>query len=370
MNGQWIGPYAGSSSGLLVVNVDRRPTCYEGVAYLNESDPSIPSTAAFFKVPIGTPHFSIRTEVILPISPVSGLPTPWEDIKSRFADGIQIPDHADVAGSWTDDQLTLSWKTNLGEVGSANLPCSRARQASDLVAAEKSWEEFKQHVGGLEPRCYIFRGQEGPWRLRTSFHRTGRSDLTRFTRDDIPSLHRHLSARTKHIFSLANPDENGAFFNLVQHHGYPTPLLDWTYSPYVAAFFAFRKISNRDADAAVPSRRVRIHVFDHVRWKEDWRQSVMLATSRLHVSISEFIAIENERMIPQQALSTVTNVDDIEAYIHSMEKPTRTYLQAIDLAVSERRRVVADLSQMGITAGSLFPGLDGACEELAQRNFD
>jgi hypothetical protein len=25
---------------------------------------------------------------------------------------------------------------------------------------------------------------------------------------------------------------------------------------------------------------------------------------------------------------------------------------------------------MGITAGSLFPGLDGACEELTQRNFD
>jgi len=25
---------------------------------------------------------------------------------------------------------------------------------------------------------------------------------------------------------------------------------------------------------------------------------------------------------------------------------------------------------MGITAGSLFPGLDGACEEPAERNFE
>jgi len=28
-----------------------------------------------------------------------------------------------------------------------------------------------------------------------------------------------------------------------------------------------------------------------------------------------------------------------------------------------------DLSYMGITAGSLFPGLDGTCEELRERNF-
>jgi hypothetical protein len=28
-----------------------------------------------------------------------------------------------------------------------------------------------------------------------------------------------------------------------------------------------------------------------------------------------------------------------------------------------------DLSAMGITAGALFPGLDGACEELRERFF-
>jgi hypothetical protein len=29
-----------------------------------------------------------------------------------------------------------------------------------------------------------------------------------------------------------------------------------------------------------------------------------------------------------------------------------------------------ELGYMGITAGSLFPGIDGACEELRERNFD
>ena len=83
------------------------------------------------------------------------------------------------------------------------------------------------------------------------------------------------------------------------------------------------------------------------------------------------MAIENERMIPQQAASTVTSVDDIESYIKEKEELTKKkYLTAVDLPVFERRDVVRDLRYMGITAGSLFPGLDGACEELKDRNFE
>jgi hypothetical protein len=63
-------------------------------------------------------------------------------------------------------------------------------------------------------------------------------------------------------------------------------------------------------------------------------------------------------------------VDDIESYIKSKESGTKKYLLAIDLPVRERRSVVRELSSMGITAGLLFPGLDGACEELTERNFE
>lgn len=45
----------------------------------------------------------------------------------------------------------------------------------------------------------------------------------------------------------------------------------------------------------------------------------MLVRPGLHVSIGEFIAVENERMIPQQAASTITNVDDMESYLESKE---------------------------------------------------
>ena len=162
----------------------------------------------------------------------------------------------------------------------------------------------------------------------------------------------------------------GLFFNLVQHHGYPTPLLDWTYSPYVAAFFAYRGITNRGAASVDAQSKVRIHVFDQFQWKSDWNQIFMLLFAGPHLSIGEFMAIENERMIPQQAASTLTNLDDIETYIREKETAGKKYLWAIDLPTRERKMVVQELSYMGITASSLFPGLDGACEELRERNFD
>jgi hypothetical protein len=52
------------------------------------------------------------------------------------------------------------------------------------------------------------------------------------------------------------------------------------------------------------------------------------------------------------------------------DREGKKYLSAIDLLIRDRRQVVRDLRYMGITAGSLFPGLDGACEELADRNFE
>ena len=89
----------------------------------------------------------------------------------------------------------------------------------------------------------------------------------------------------------------------------------------------------------------------------------------LHVSIQEFPAFENERIIPKQAASTITNVYDIETYVVQKCAGSKT-LFAVDLPLAERVEAVRKLRYMGITAGALFPGLDGACEELKERNFE
>ena len=370
MNGQWIGTYSGSSAGTIIANIDERPLNYEGVVYLLEKDQAIPSSAARFKTADKATQFRVGTHEIYALNKV-GLPIAWEQIKDEYGKNVTFSRNADVTGAWSEDSLTLSWETDSGVKGSCILPRSQADKPSTLVPLQKTWSEFKEYVTRLEGARHLFRGQNKQWRLRTSFHRTGRADLFRFLQEDIQLLHKQLSARTKHVFNLDIPNENGAFFNLIQHHGYPTPLLDWTYSPYVAAFFAFRGMTNEISIGVGENEKVRIHVFDQAQWRTDWAQILLLANPGLYVSIGEFIAIENERMIPQQAASTVTNVDDIESYVQSREAAkSKKYLWAIDLPVSERQEVVRDLRYMGITAGSLFPGLDGMCEALAEQNFE
>jgi hypothetical protein len=250
MNGQWLGEYSGSSKGRITLNVDDLSSHFRGVAFLHSTDNVVPSVAVGFSTQNKDRTFSCRTDWMRPIDLDSGMIEPWDVIKHRYPNNVVFSNYADVQGAWNDEELRLSWISEIGNIGSCVLPRSKANTPSSLVPSLKNWEGYKTYVSELEVKRYLFRGQNKPWRLRTSFHRSGRADLMRFWHEDRQVLHRHLSARTNHVFNLDNPSENGAFFNLIQHHGYPTPLLDWTYSPYIAAFFAYRGISNAAAERA------------------------------------------------------------------------------------------------------------------------
>jgi hypothetical protein len=372
LNGQWFGEFVGSSSGKIIVNIDDRGSYYQGEAYMvvNVQGPSL---VALFRIPDTSVKFKFRTDLIQWLDLNSGHYVASEVVAKNFPAGTTFSKYADVEGSYEKNTLTLAWTTDIGTTGTAVLPRSKAGEPSTLPTEDQNWQGYKDHVSGLTHKRYLFRGQSGPYRLRTSFHRSGRANLWRFLNEDVVQLHRNLSARTKHFFNLQIPDENGAFLNLVQHHGYPTPLLDWTYSPYVAAFFAYRSISREGAAKAAPGRKVRILILDQEQWRNDWLHIPLLNFPGLNFSIGEFVSVENERMIPQQAATTITNADDIESYVQSKQEEksgTTRYLRAIDLPIADRNRVLEELRYMGITAGSMFPGLDGACEELKQRNFD
>ena len=372
MRGQWVGAYAGSNSGFAIVDVDEVGGQFRGYAYMYDSNQGLPNIRADINVRVpGANNFQARLP-LQPMHPISGDATTWAALASSYPPGIQFPNFADVQISWTATDLTVSWVTDIGTQGSMKLPVTQAGTPSTYnpEPTGTNWSQFKAFVDQLEPDRYIFRGQENShWRLRTSFHRAHRANLERFLGEDIPRLRKHLTARTSHVFDIRDPEEHGAFVSLVQHHGYPTPLLDWTRSAFVGAYFAFRKIKNSAAIDAGPEDKVRIFVFDSERWSQ-LRQIRKLAPAPPHVSLLDALAIENTRMIPQQALSTITNVDDIESYIQGTEQAGKTrYLRVIDLPIRERPTAMNDLRQMGITAGSMFPGLDGACEALKEQYF-
>src|SRR5439155_24416947 len=156
MNGQWIGNYTGTSPGMIVVNVDERSTHYEGVAYLNENQPTLPSTAASFRTINKDRSFHFQTNVILPINPATGLVDLWDNVKARYP-GAGVSARADVQGSWDESRLTMRWDTETGVHGECELPRSKGDQPSELAALEKRWSEYKEYVTTLEGRRYLFR---------------------------------------------------------------------------------------------------------------------------------------------------------------------------------------------------------------------
>ena len=102
-----------------------------------------------------------------------------------------------------------------------------------------SWDEFTDTVAKLGER-WIYRGQTSDWPLAPTLERSLRSwgvglDRAPALEDKIIRDFRrryraedHHSVRTDVLYCLS----------VMQHHRAPTRLLDWTYSPYVAAKFA------------------------------------------------------------------------------------------------------------------------------------
>jgi hypothetical protein len=365
MQGQWLGRYTGTNSGEAIIELDEIEDHYEGKAFIFDSRTQVPSTVAFVNLPKSVAVHKADGVILKPLDPNSMDITEWRQLVPRFPD-FRFPLTADAEWHLSDNEIVVSWKTDIGTFGKGQLSKVNANKPSELEPLDiKSWDGFRGYVRTLPAYKFMFRGQgDNRWRLRTTFHRSNRSDLVKWLQIDVAALHQQLSNLTPHFFNLVNPIEHGAFVSLVQHHGYPTPLLDWTYSPFISAWFAFKY-------PAPEASHVRVLIFDREQWRNDWQQLQKVAPTRPHFSILDAIALDNPRMVPQQALSTVTNVEDIESYISqkTSERPGRKYLHAIDLPVEQRNEALRELSAMGITAGSMFPGLDGACNQIRDRLF-
>jgi hypothetical protein len=121
----------------------------------------------------------------------------------------------------------------------------RARIADTLA----DWDSIREYLDALAGG-WVFRGQrDASWGLASTLDRAA-TRLSKKTAEDIVnrgftrSMHDYIDAS----FVPANELE---ILSLMQHHGAPTRLLDFTRSAYVAAFFAVESAVDEAGSCAI-----------------------------------------------------------------------------------------------------------------------
>lgn len=258
--------------------------------------------------------------------------------------------------------LSGKWSGPDGKSGTIRF---RDRQISKVWSAVEpfdTWAEFKSWASRvrIERDAISFRGHgSNRFELRTTLHRIGRNRLERYCGDDLINFSRHAEAVLGMRFNLNDGDDFATVMGLAQHHGFPTPLLDWSASPYVAAFFAFTDALD-SSDHRVKDTHVRIYALTRKFIEGAFLPVVPIPRMNPYVASLKISARHNARLYAQQGQFIVTNLKDLEPFIRQLEiENNETYLLAADVPISCASEALEDLAFMGLTAASLFPGLDG-----------
>jgi hypothetical protein len=256
-----------------------------------------------------------------------------------------------------------------------------ARSWSDIV-------KFKEELDGLGNNIeWIFRGQSNNKELRTLLERAIR-DL-KLKREDAFDIEFALTDRFKrnlHTIDPAFPKNLSSveLFAVMQHYGTPTRLLDFTYSFYVAVFFALENFQGKSPtlwsidslwlqDQAINCLGVSENEFMPGKFDEDFQKYFMktnnksvkrivyqitpnLLNIRLSIQQGTFLCPSNiNTSFMVNLVTTISESTSIEDHIKILEIDTKA-----------RNQVLKELYRMNISRSSLFPGLTGFAESLKQ----
>ncbi|MCI2239087.1 FRG domain-containing protein [Kineococcus sp. TRM81007] len=183
---------------------------------------------------------------------------------------------------------------------------------------------------------------------------------------------------------FGHQESDWEWLTLAQHHGLPTRILDWTYSPLVALHFATADVRRHDEDGAVWSADF---VAAHERLPGKVREALQASggtaftvelLGQVAPTLARFDALDpepfmaffeppslDERIVNQYAsFSVLSSVHERpDAWLTRAETPSVRKLvvpAALKPLVRER------LDQANITERVLFPGLDGLSRWLTR----
>lgn len=366
ISGQWFGTFTssdvdGKEAGPVIVNLDRRPGGFSGTAYALERRAEIPAGA--FNITLlaqeGSTDLLGHARLVGYIEKVKNVVIPRasmsdDEFKKLFPDVNEARD-VKLAGHVRDATLSVRFETDAPTSGTITAQRKPVGTTTLVDITEMDWQKFRSLMTAKHARGKIYRGQSDPRPLRTAFHRAGRFDTARFGIEDALRIESAVSGVTNWVPPNNNTRTFSALLGIAQHHGYLSPLLDWTRSPYVAAYFACKDVLTQQTPDPV------IFEFE----QEAWTRTHALITNT-SAALPGFAFVEapplfNPRAIPQQSVLMFCNMDNIEREaIDRGNANDCSYVRAYRLSVPPRI-ALRELRLMGVYAGSLFPGLDGAC---------
>ena len=241
---------------------------------------------------------------------------------------------------------------------------------------------------------------ENSHRYRSSFIYHGLSnssfELVTSLQRNCKHLYRDLESSVLRNFTkyaaASNPDITSSVWKqmiLGQHHGLPTRLLDWTYSPLTALHFAMTenslhkmdkhdcvvwKIDIKEIHSKLPEQY--LHALQKQNadiFTVEMLDSVVDSTEEYDYDMANkaMVIIEppsiDERIINQYSYFSIvpTGMDKIEDFLSEYTVNTVKYIIPKEL----RWRIRDMLDQLNINERTVYPGLDGLSKWLARHYY-
>lgn len=157
------------------------------------------------------------------------------------------------------------------------------------------------------------------------------------------------------------PKDSWEWLAIAQHYGMATRLLDWTQNPLAALWFAVSKPPEKNEEGALQNGVVWIYEpqEDHFRFKG--RSPFTLQETRVfqpnHVT---------RRIVVQSGWFTVHKYYSPKDKFTAFERirKIKPFLRKLIIPANEFSDIRFHLDRCGINSASLFPDLDGLCENI------